>query len=379
MVDVLIAGGGIAGSALAILLGRYGFQVELFEKECFPREKACGEGLMPGGVAVIERMNLREALGGKPFNGVRYHFGSQTAEGKFPSVPGLPAVGYGQRRKHMDAVLFQAAAETAGVTVHSGVSVERAILKDGRVRGLSVQGESLTAKLVVGADGVHSRIRSQLGLDQPARRKRLGARAHFRLARGRPQPSWVNVFVRPRREIYVTPLPEDEILVAALVSTHDLKSSIDHHFYGWCQDEPVLHSWLEGAAQVTPLRCVYPLSGSARRCSGRGFVLLGDAAGFLDPITGGGMTQALMTAELLAGYVQQGLDDVDDWLMEFERGRREMLRDYRILTQGVLWLADHPKLTEKALSVFRISPSLLSHFIGVSGGMRPLLRRRRPE
>src|SRR5689334_19680311 len=73
MTDVLIAGGGIAGSTLAILLGRAGLTVELFERGYFPREKACGEGLMPGGVGVLERLGLADAIGGAPFYGVRYY------------------------------------------------------------------------------------------------------------------------------------------------------------------------------------------------------------------------------------------------------------------------------------------------------------------
>ncbi len=56
MSDVLISGGGVAGSTLAILLGRRGLQVELFERGHFPREKPCGEGLMPAGVAVLNRL-----------------------------------------------------------------------------------------------------------------------------------------------------------------------------------------------------------------------------------------------------------------------------------------------------------------------------------
>src|SRR5713101_7712048 len=75
MADVLISGGGVAGSTLAILLGRRGLQVGLFERGRFPKEKPCGEGLMPAGVAVLNRLGVGEAVGGAPFYGVRYHFG----------------------------------------------------------------------------------------------------------------------------------------------------------------------------------------------------------------------------------------------------------------------------------------------------------------
>lgn len=89
VVDVLIVGAGIAGSVLATLLGRNGFSVELFEQGCFPKEKPCGERLMPCGVAALERMGLAGATGGSPFYGVRYHLRNLTVEGRFPSVAGF--------------------------------------------------------------------------------------------------------------------------------------------------------------------------------------------------------------------------------------------------------------------------------------------------
>jgi len=88
------------------------------------------------------------------------------------------------------------------------------------------------------------------------------------------------------------------------------------------------------------------------------------------------MSQALMTAELLASYVHKGLRDADHWLWDFERDRRALLWDYNVLTEMVLWLADHPNLAERLLSVLRVSPALLSHLIGVSGGTRSLFGSR---
>lgn len=103
-----------------------------------------------------------------------------------------------------------------------------------------------------------------------------------------------------------------------------------------------------------------------------GAVLLGDAVGSIDPISGGGMTQALLTAELLAGYIRQGLEKADDWIWKFERERRAVLRDFRRLTQIVLWLARHPRLAVKALLLVRSLPFLFSHLVGVAGGTRKL-------
>src|SRR5450631_851667 len=131
MIDVLIAGGGIAGSALAILLGRRGLTVELVERDRFPREKPCGEGLMPAGVMALERLGLRNAVGGAPFVGVRYHSGTTLAAGRFPIVNGRITTGIGQRRRVLDEILFDAAASTAGVNARTGCRVDGPINENG--------------------------------------------------------------------------------------------------------------------------------------------------------------------------------------------------------------------------------------------------------
>ena len=145
----------------------------------------------------------------------------------------------------------------------------------------------------------------------------------------------------------------------------------------WWRAEPALAARLEGAEQVSALMGTSPLAGRARAGVAPGVVLLGDAAGFLDPITGGGMAQALLTAELLARYVSKGLGTADRWIWAFERDRRVLLRDYERLTQIMLWLAGHPQLAERVLSVLRIAPFVFSHLIGVAGGIRKLLARER--
>jgi menaquinone-9 beta-reductase len=373
MADVLISGGGVAGSTLAILLGRRGLQVELFERGHFPKEKPCGEGLMPGGVAVLKRLGLDEAVGGAPFYGVRYHFGKHVTEGRFPQTWGLPVSGRGQRRKHLDEVLFRTAANAPGVIAHTGTHVDGPLLENGRVVGMFVDGQPRRAALVVAADGVHSRLRHKMGLNVPVRRKRFGICAHFRLAKEHSQAPCVDVFLGPGHEIYATPLPGREVLVAVLADARQLRESVECSFHRWVLAEPELAKHLEGAEQITPLLATSPLAAHARSGVAPGFALLGDAAGFLDPITGGGMTQALMTAELLARYIPERVIRDDSWLWKFERARRALLFDYRILTRMVLWLADHPRLGQRLLRIMDLLPSFFSHLIGVSGGVRRLV------
>jgi flavin-dependent dehydrogenase len=377
MADVLIAGGGIAGSALAIMLGRAGLTVELFERGRFPKEKACGEGLMPAGVGLLTRLGLAEVVGGAPFYGVRYYAGTLVAEGRFPIVAGLPAIGRGQRRRHLDHVLFAAAAATPGVTAWTGMPVQAPLYERGRVVGLLVAGEQQRAPLVVAADGLHSRLRRHLGLDgPPPRRQRVGLRTHFRLAPGQVQPPWVEVFLGRGYEFYVTPLPHNEILVAGLAERAAIASGAETAFQRWLQAQPVLAARLEGAERLTAFMGVAPLASRVKAGVMPGAVLLGDAAGFLDPITGGGMTQALLTAELLTRHIIQAWGTGDSWLWAYEHERQALLRDYRILTHIVLRLADHGWLARQMLRVLRTSPVFFSHLIGVASGVHPLFSLR---
>ncbi len=371
MTRVLISGGGIAGSALAISLGRQGIEVELFERRAFPHEKPCGEGLMPAGVCVAERMGLADAIGGEPFYGVRYHFGEFAVEGRFPNQDGKPSVGWGQRRLKLDEALFRIASATPGVTAHVRARVDGPIVEAGRVVGLAVDGEPRRGSLVVAADGIDSPIRKAVGLDLPPRRNRFGICAHFRLAGGREQPQWVDVFVRKGYELYVTPLPAREILVAALVENGAMEGPAEQAYSRWLRAEPVLAGRLEGAEQITPIAGRSPLTSRARKGVAPGLVLLGDAAGFVDPITGGGMAQALVSAELLASHTSvRGLASSDAWIDAFDRERNAMLRDYRMLTSAMLWLASRPWLARNAFRALTVAPRLFSHLLGVSGGFR---------
>lgn len=381
MVDVLIAGGGIAGSALAVMLGRAGLSVEIFEQRRLPQEKPCGEGLMPAGVGVLRRLGLLSAVGGVPFHGIRYHAGDLCAEGRFPlsaragqGAPVPEPTGIGQRRLHFDHALFGAAAATPGVQARSGARVDGPITERGRVVGLAVNGQERRARLVVGADGPFSIVRRRLGLDGPSsRRRRIGVRTHFRLAPGQEQPPWVDVFMGDGHELYVTPLPDGEVLVAALADRDGLDGELKADFWRWIEAQPVLRRRLEGARRLTAFMGRGPLASRALAGYAPGAVLLGDAAGFLDPVTGGGMAQALLSAELLARHMPAILGGTDGAIRRFDDQRRALLRDYRVLTAMVLELAAHPRLVGPALRILRGSPRLFSHLIGVAGGVTRIL------
>ncbi len=374
---MLIAGAGIAGSALATHMGRQGFRVTLFEQSSFPREKPCGEGLMQGGIAALERLDIKTHDLGSNFQGIRYHFSGRTLEGSFPSSQNCFAFGKGLRRRELDSLLAATAARTHGVSLYTGMRVNGPLVEQDRVTGLVVEGQTVRARLVVAADGAHSRVRNALKLNLPTKRKRIGMRMHFRGPAGALAASHVDVFVGHGHELYVTPLPSNEFLVAALAEVSALDGRPQATFRRWWQMQPSLAARLRDAEPISELLVTAPLSGRASRRVLPGLVLLGDAAGFTDPITGGGMTQALQAAESLAQHLATASDWNEETLIDFDRKREAALRDYRLVTSAVLWLSAHPGLARFSLDLMGAMPRFFSHLLGVSAGIRHLAWRSR--
>jgi len=377
VVDVVISGGGPAGATLALLLGRAGLSVELYEAKKFPREKPCGEGIMPAGVAVLERLGLRGAVGGRPLATVRYHGFGLTAEAGFPTAPGrAPPVVLGQRRWLLDQTLLAAARATPGVRVFEEAPVEGAAVEGGRAVGLRVGGELRRGGLVVGADGLASPVRRSLGLERRGRNVdagRVGVRMHYKLAAGRDEPSRLEIFVGRGYELYAAPLPDGELLLAALGDRDALGSSARATMDRWIGEQPALREWLDGATPLTKPAGRAPVTRRARAGFAPGAVLLGDAARATDPLTAGGIAHALVTAERLAAIVPRALAlgdaAMDTQIARFDRERRRILRAHDWLTRALVFLVDRPLLARATMRGMRAAPGLMRALLGIGGGV----------
>lgn len=200
MIDVLVAGGGPAGLATAVHAAQAGLEAVVVEPRTSPVDKACGEGVMPGGVAALRALGV--AAEGRDLRGIRYLDGRHSAEAAFRDGTGL-----GIRRTVLHAALHERA---------RGLGVRMVTGKVGEVRQSadSVTAAGLTARWLVAADGLHSPLRRGLGLDLPGRSPgRYGLRRHYRCA---PWTDYVEVHWSAHGEAYVTPVGEELVGVAVL-------------------------------------------------------------------------------------------------------------------------------------------------------------------
>jgi flavin-dependent dehydrogenase len=376
--DAIVVGGGLSGAATALHLARAGLSVVIVERRRFPRDKPCGEGLLPRGVAKLAAIGLGGAIElaqAQPFRGVLYRCHGVVARGDFADRER----GYGLRRILLDDIVRQAACRAGANHLEATVEGVQA-LRDGaavELRG----GERLFARFVVGADGPHSVVRRACGLDAGrAGSGRYAIRRHFELSSGVPLPERVEVAVLGGCELYVTPVGPRLVGVAALCERGALRSNAGGgaaRLRALLSQAPVaIQERLSGARPASePLACG-PLRVRAKRAH-RGTVLLtGDAAGYVDAISGEGMGLALCGAELAARAilaVLSGRASGPCALAAYERQRARLLRGHVLLTHGLLFLARHPRLARRAAARLAREPRLFTRLLAVNDGSSSLL------
>jgi flavin-dependent dehydrogenase len=312
--DVLIAGGGPGGLAAALHARRRGLSVIVAEPRDDPIDKACGEGLMPGGLAELISLGVDPA--GLPFHGIAYVGEHSRAEARFRHGPGR-----GVRRTTLHAALAARAKEQDTQWISTRItSVEQ------DAQGVSAAG--VRARWLVAADGLHSTVRRAVGVTAVAGRpRRYGVRWHFSV------PAWsdfVEVHWSAHGEAYVTPVEPDLVGVAIL---SDRKPDL-----AWF---PSLARRLHGANRGQARGCGPLRQVVSQRVSGR-VLLVGDAAGYEDALTGEGISLAVKQAAAAVRAI--GGDDPSS----YEAAWRRITRDYRLLTRTLV-VATIPRATRRAI------------------------------
>jgi flavin-dependent dehydrogenase len=371
--DAVVVGAGPSGATAALLLARRGHEVILIDRARFPRDKACGEGVMPPGVAALRRMGLYQRVlktGAWPLDSVTYRHQRTGAEVSIPfPVPpdGGPAAGLGIRRTTFDAVLVDAVREEPRATVREGERVT-GLLRDAAdaVVGVTTTSDEIRARVVVGADGLHSQMRAWTGLRaKPQARMRYGLAGHWQVdTRDR---DGITVTLAGGHEWYEAPVAPDLLLVSIL--THRSHPAMTARHYEGAARRSI--PGIANAALVSgPLGAAHFHQEVRAVAEGRVF-LVGDASGYDDPTTGDGIAIGMLLAERLAGYAGDLLDGrIDAWtaVARYAGDHADLVRERRRLTSLALFLARSPELSRRAIRRASADPHALAKLIAINCG-----------
>ncbi|MGH9117426.1 MAG: geranylgeranyl reductase family protein [Acidimicrobiales bacterium] len=330
--DVLVIGGGPAGAAAAYWLARDGHEVVVVERKTYPRDKTCGDGLTPRAVRQLQDMDLEPRLRDfHRYDGLRAIAHGITLELQWPAHPDLPSYGYVVRRRDLDQLVAEKAM-AAGARFVTGTEAVRPLMVDGLVRGAVVvdkaTGEETTirASYLVVADGANSRFGRAIGVSrQKAWPQGMAIRGYFESPKH--DDPWIEsaLDVRDRNGNvlpgygWIFPVGDGTINVGVgLLSTfRDYKdvntSRLLEEFAATAPDR-----WgIDGHGPVAPpTGGRLPMGGSVSPKVGPTWLLVGDAAGVINPFNGEGIDYAYETGRLAAELAAEALATGDGLVLQ---------------------------------------------------------------
>lgn len=343
--DVLIVGAGPAGLATAIAARLKGLSVTVADARRPPIEKACGEGLLPEGVAALSRLGIElNSDVAFPIAGIRFCDEVSSASGKLPHG----SQSFGLRRTTLHALLVQRATEV-GVRFRWGTRVA-----DCAGRSARLGGSNLDFRWLVGADGQKSVVRKWASLGpRRLRSSRFGFRRHFGVT---PWTDFVEVHWGKHCQIYVTPTSACEVCIALLTS--DPQMRIEHAL----KQFPALAERLRDSQPLSAeLGGAVVLERFGKVARGR-TALAGDASFTVDGITGQGLSlafqQAVHLGEALASHN----------LASYQIAHRKIVTRPARMARLLLLLGRNDWLRRTTLRILAKHPNLFARLLSVHAG-----------
>jgi flavin-dependent dehydrogenase len=388
--EVVVVGGGPAGAATAWWLARAGIDVVVLDKARFPRPKPCSEYMSPQASRLLEEMGVLaeiENAGAAQLAGmvIRAPNGA-LIRGVFAGAHrwrGHRDRGLSLQRTLLDPILLDAA-RRAGARVIEGARVQDVILDQaGRASGVSLANwdgttTTLSARLVIGADGLRSVVARRLGLTRMSRfPRRIALVTHYAGIAGMGELGEMHV----EREGYlgVADVGNGLANVAVVIPASradELSAGTEAFLERWIASRPQLRDRFAGATRATPLRTTGPFASRARRAWAPGAALVGDAADFFDPFTGEGIYAALRGGELLAPYAAAALEARSPLgertaLEAYDRARRHEFGGKWLVERMIGTAVAFPALLDRAASVLSRRPAMADLLVGVTGDFVP--------
>lgn len=380
--EAIVVGGGPAGSTFAWSLANAGHRVLLLDKARFPRHKACSDYVNPAGAQLLEEMGLLDEalrLGASRMPGMIVYApdgGSFTANYE-RAEPGRAALGLS--RFHMDNLLLDHA-KAAGVTVIEGAHVRGVLREHGRVTGVvaTINGvrEELRAPLVVGADGRNSVVARALDLSRPLRwPRKTGLSMHYRGVSGLDRCGEMHIGHGVYAGLAILEEGLTNVTIVAPVRAVESRTGSMEDFIAACIKRlPGVARKLEGAERIGGIRGVGSMGCRSARVSGDGYLLIGDAASFLDPFAGEGIHEAMRGGLLAAPVASAALRNRDlsaHALDPYRIARRRAFTAKRSVSWIVQGFINTPPLMNYVTARLDRRDDLGMTISGVLGGFRP--------
>ncbi len=380
--DAIIVGARCAGSPTAMLLARQGYRVLLVDRATFPSDTLSTHIVHNPGIAMLRRWGLADRLvatGCPAIDTYRFDFGPLVIAGTPRAANGSPRA-YAPRRKVLDALLVEAAAD-AGVEVRTGCSVEELLVEDGRVVGIRarIKGGSRHeehARVVIGADGVHSLVAR--AVQAPAYREVPAREAmYYSYWSGLPTGGELQMYLRPTRAIVAIPTHDELTCVVVAWSIDEFEANrhdVEGNYLKAFDAEPTFadrmrHATREERFVGTTMDAFY------RQPYGPGWALVGDAGYHKDACTAQGITDAFHHAELLAHALDSaftGRQGYDTALAGYQRARDDTTGPMYDLTAEFASFDEPPAEMQQLLAAIAADPNAAEDFVSVQAGTMPV-------
>lgn len=358
--DIAVIGGGPAGMAVALEFAQAGFLVTVIEPRGPNIDKPCGEGIMPYGVEHLKRLGVYKYLDPNhmaQFAGITFiNENGREAYSDFAEGVGLAC-----RRTNLSEALYKCSYEFPNISFIKNKVL--AIKKNRKAMTVITENNQVQCHLVVGADGLRSFTRRYIGLKKSTSRKRYGLRKHFFI---RPWSNRVEVYFHKGIEAYVTPLKNEMNIAFLWTKGKVLVPEVT--FANFLALFPQLQEKLHGKASASQELAIGPLEQVCLSPITDGVALVGDASGYLDAITGEGISLAFLEARALFLTTYQSLRVLKNVLSLSDLyGYKEMhhniVRSYYRTTRMMLWLSSHPYMMRSIIDLGSRYPRFFSSLI----------------